>query len=215
MNFFKSSIKNSIIVLITLILSTGSFLLLKDTSFVNPVFSFNKPEVIETVKDIRADVQPELTVDQSVEKFKEIDLGKPVRLSIPRLMVNVAVADGEYKAGEWTLADDKAFYATMTKKVNEPSGHTLIYGHNIPAVFWNTKDLRDGDKMVVYTDKGNIAEFTYTGSELVLPTHIEIFNYNGEPRVTLLTCNGWLNGKLDEYRRLMYFKFDKVISEQV
>lgn len=129
------------------------------------------------------------------------DYGKPVKLSIPRLNINLAIANGGIVNNDWELSEDKAHYALMTSKPNPTEGNTLIYGHNTSRVFWRTKDLKAGDTLIIETDAGKVIEYSFSSYDLVVPTDLSVFQYQGKPRVTLLTCNGWN----DKYRKLMYF----------
>lgn len=137
------------------------------------------------------------------------DFGNPVSVSIPRVKVNVVIIDGTYINNEWALSEDKAHYAVMTNKPNDKQGNTLVYGHNNPKVFWNTKDLLPGDRMTIKTDKGYTLEYVFNSFELVVPTDTSVFKYQGKPRMTLLTCNGWN----DQFRKLMYFNFLEATKE--
>lgn len=140
---------------------------------------------------------------------EEVVRGKPVRLRIPRLGVDVAVADGVYHEATqtWTLSGDRAHYAVMTPQPSNLPGNTLVYGHNTRRVLAATDDIRAGDSLIVKTDNGHALTYTYTGDSLVDPSDTEFLRETpGAPTLTLLTCDG----PLFEKRRLMSFALTEV-----
>lgn len=143
----------------------------------------------------------------TVSARSEFTQDTPIRLKIPRIGVNVPVVPGTYDKKTWDLSPDSALYATDTVLPNNQSGNTLIYGHHTSGIFLKTDDLHEGDKLYVFTGGNRIFVYTYTSSAVVVPTDTSIFYYQGEPQITLLTCNGFF----DTYRRLMFFRFDKVV----
>jgi len=134
--------------------------------------------------------------------------GKPSRILIPSLSLDLAVADGSYNPDTkaWTLSNDKAHYALPSVQPNNDAGNTLIYGHAQKQVFAGLTGLKPGDQATVTTDNGYRFTYTYTATEAVKPTNVDIFAYAGSPRLTLQTCSGswWQN------RQFYYFDFTSV-----
>lgn len=130
--------------------------------------------------------------------------GKPVRIVMPRLGIDLEVLTGGYNinASEWFVAGVVANYAENTAYANNKQDKTLIYGHWTAKVFGNTKNLVAGDIAFVYTDNGHIFKYSYSHNQLVMPTDVGIFNeFKGKPGLVLMTCDGtWAQN-----RRLMYF----------
>jgi LPXTG-site transpeptidase (sortase) family protein len=146
--------------------------------------------------------------------FSNIDtnsyiFGIPISLTIPRLNIHLTIISGVYNSSNqtWTLTPDKAQYWQLSSPVNNRSGNTISYGHDTQTVFYYTKDLKIGDMLIINTSNNHKFIYVYQSSRLVLPTDTSIYNYNGKPQITLLTCNGID----DKYRRLMYFNFSQVI----
>jgi LPXTG-site transpeptidase (sortase) family protein len=147
---------------------------------------------------------PAVPVAPAPQSEEEIIRGKPVRLHIPRLGVDLAVADGVYHEATqtWTLSGDSAHYAVMTPQPSNLPGNTLVYGHNTRRVLAATEDIRTGDSLVIKTDNGHTLTYVYTGDNLVNPSDTEFLSQTpGTPTLTLLTCDG----PLFEKRRLMSF----------
>lgn len=136
--------------------------------------------------------------------------GKPLKIMIPSLDIDLNIIDGTYNKDSktWTLSPDKAQYAIITPLPNNKSGNTLIYGHNTNQVFYSTEDLKIGDEVFITTDNSLIFVYKYKKSSLIDPTDVSIFGYSGPSQLTLLTCNGFFNTK----RKLFYFEFEKVIE---
>jgi LPXTG-site transpeptidase (sortase) family protein len=129
--------------------------------------------------------------------------GKPVRLQVPSLGIDLAVADGAYNQadGSWTLSKDKAHFALPSAPANNEAGNTLVYGHYRKEVFESLHTIQPGATAVITTDNGYTFTYIYTRTETVEPTATEIFGYQGAPRLTLQTCTGrWF-----EHRQFFYF----------
>jgi LPXTG-site transpeptidase (sortase) family protein len=130
--------------------------------------------------------------------------GKPVRVVIPRIGLDVGVVDGVYYPASkvWSVAHDQANYATNTALINNKQGATLIYGHWYDWVFGKTRDLKAGDVAYVYTDTNHLFKYTYSGDTAVNPSDTEVFGQlPSEKGLVLMTCEGtWAQD-----RRLMTF----------
>lgn len=154
-------------------------------------------------------VQIEKTANPTQSASTVLVVGKPTRVVIPRIGIDLPVIDGIYdpKTQSWSLTSNKAQFATVTSPSNNQTGDTLLYGHNTAEVFYQTANLVVGDRLLIYTDNNHVFEYTYTSSKTTTPTDTSIFSYTGKPQVTLLTCNGWFSS----YRRLMFFAFTSVL----
>jgi LPXTG-site transpeptidase (sortase) family protein len=130
--------------------------------------------------------------------------GKPIRLIIPSLKMDLAVIDGFYDktTGKWTLDRVNTHFATLSKQPNSEAGNTLIYGHAIAPVFERLHNIKPGANVIIFTDNGHRLVYRYQGNETVDPANTSIFDYKGKPRLTLQTCTGfWF-----ENRQFFYFE---------
>ncbi len=134
--------------------------------------------------------------------------GTPIRIAVPSLAIDLPVEAGNYDVttNAWTIANKKAFYATLTSLPNNYEGNTLIYGHNNWSVFKPLHSIAPDAELLVYSDNGYIFHYTYRQSERVIPTDTTIFNYEGPPALTLQTCDGTWN----EVRQMFSFDFASV-----
>lgn len=131
--------------------------------------------------------------------------GRPVRVIIPSVNINVAIEEGNYfkETKSWNVSKTSAHFANQTSLPNNQENNTLIYGHNSTNIFGKTKDLKQGDKLYLETDNNLVFEYQYTDQLKTKPTDISVFAYQGPPRLTLLTCTGFLNKE----RMFMFFEF--------
>lgn len=118
--------------------------------------------------------------------------GKPTRLVIPTLNIDIAIIDGVYDAVSktWTLSNDKAQYAMMTPQPNNQAGNTFIYGHAKPAVFAKLPKLELGAKVMLYSENGHVFTYIYRSAYETSPNDSSLFDYQGAPILTLQTCSG-------------------------
>lgn len=118
--------------------------------------------------------------------------GKPIRIVIPTLSIDLTVIDGFYntKSKSWTLSSEKAQYATLTPYANNKQGNTFIYGHNNKKVFARLNKIQSGDKVTVYTDSGHMFTYIFKSALETNPYDDSLFHYIGPPILTLQTCSG-------------------------
>lgn len=132
------------------------------------------------------------------EQTPELIVGKPTRLHIPSLDIDLNVVDGSYDANthSWTLSTDKAHYALPSMQPNNAHGNTLIYGHNRKEVFARLPNIAPGAKAYVTTSNGYKFTYEYNSSKTVDPTNVDIFAYEGAPQLTVQTCTGtWFQNR--------------------
>jgi len=134
--------------------------------------------------------------------------GKPVRIVMPELGIDVPVVNGYYISAQkgWYVAPAAGTYATNTSPINNTGGTTLIYGHWFSYVFGNTKNIKPGDTAIVYTDNNHIFQYRFTSEVTVNPSDIQVFSHlGGKPTLKVLTCGGtWAQN-----RRIMTFDLVK------
>jgi LPXTG-site transpeptidase (sortase) family protein len=136
--------------------------------------------------------------------------GKPTQIIIPSLQLEVGIRDGNYdsKSQSWTLSRDSSYFATASVLPNNKSGMTIIYGHNDSNIFGKINQLKIGDIIYLQTENDLIFKYKLTNIEDVLPDNTQIFNYLGEPMLTIITCSG----SFDQTRKQMMFEMMVVLS---
>lgn len=118
--------------------------------------------------------------------------GRPSRLQILSLGIDLVVADGRYneKTKTWTLSKDKAHYAIGTPPLNNKEGNTFIYGHNRKEVFQKLSRIKKGAEVVVTADNGKQFVYQFVSAYETHPNDDTLFSYEGPPILTLQTCSG-------------------------
>jgi len=138
-------------------------------------------------------VTPPVVVAESIQVATDILSGYPIRISIPSLVLDLAVIDGIYdwQSQTWTLSSDKAHFATLTTLPNNQEGNTFIYGHARHQVFASLSELEIGATATITTDNG--LHFTYRLQYVTEtdPNDDSLFSYEGPPILTLQTCSGF------------------------
>lgn len=139
----------------------------------------------------------------SAEEKHEFVEGVPTRVYIPATGADVSVVDGNYEetTDSWNVSNTQAQFASITKQSNNKEGLTFIYAHDTNSLFGSIKDLNPGDIVYVETSNGRLFEYKYESKQEVKPDNVEIFNYEGDPQLTLATCSGLFNEK----RTLVHF----------
>jgi LPXTG-site transpeptidase (sortase) family protein len=143
-----------------------------------------------------------------VDPPAQVVSGKPVRIQIPALHIDLQVAEGRYnkQTNSWTLSNDKAHYAVNTPLANNAEGNTFIYGHNRKAVFSTLNRIKAGDEAIVTTDNGHRFTYKFRSAYETNPTDNSLFDYKGAPILTVQTCSGlWYQN-----RQLFTFNFENV-----
>lgn len=143
----------------------------------------------------------------STESSKE-ESGKPSRVQIPSLGIDLSVAEGRYNenAKTWTLSKDKAHYAVNTPELNNTGGNTFIYGHNRKEVFQKLTRIKKGAEIVVIAKNGKQFIYHFANAYETHPNDDSLFKYEGAPILTLQTCSGmWFQN-----RQLFTFTFTEV-----
>ena len=186
---------------IPLIIKAVSFHVIILTALFVTIQLNSKPIVAATVEPVRSLVTAKPTPIE-----KQIITGKPISIAVARLAINLPIHNGTYddKTGQWSLSDDAAYFATITKQPNDQSGNTFIYGHNTQRIFAPLSQLVKGDTVTIKTANGHTFTYSYTGDTFVPPDLTSVLYDNpASPRLTIMTCEGvW-----SQARRLMYFNF--------
>jgi LPXTG-site transpeptidase (sortase) family protein len=149
-------------------------------------------------------------VVSDARQVKPITAGKPVKIIIPGLGIDLPVDEGFYNASNasWTLSGYHAQFAMLSYYANDTQGNTFIYGHNNKFVFGPIKNISPNSDAMVYTDNGHVFSYIFEQTYAVTPDNTSVFTYQGPSILTIQTCSGNWN----EQRQMYTFKFKKVIS---
>lgn len=162
--------------------------------------------VVMTPPPVQAAVQERF--GSSTPRVVKALSGMPNRIVVSGVGIDLPVDVGTYDpaSGEWTVSDDRAYFADNSVPVNDNNGVTLIYGHARWGVFGALPDLKPGATADVYTDNGRVFHYQYQSQRQVNPGDVSVFRVSGPPTLTLQTCAGsW-----DMYRAMYSFVFTGV-----
>jgi LPXTG-site transpeptidase (sortase) family protein len=122
---------------------------------------------------------PALEISETVQIVAE---GEPVaRLSIPRLDVDVVVAEGS--------ADDvlrRAVGRLETSARPGDNGNIVLAGHR-DTFFRPLEHILEGDRIVLESAAG-ARTYVVEWTKVVDPTAVEVLEDSGQPELTLVTC---------------------------
>ncbi|HOV29740.1 MAG TPA: sortase [Candidatus Dojkabacteria bacterium] len=113
----------------------------------------------------------------------------PDRIVIEKLNLDLPVTPVELQNGTWEVKPNVANYALGTDLIKESGGNVGIYGHALKGIFLNIKDLKPGDRIILYSNQRK-AIYQVTQSSIVLPEQVDVFHTTSKPTVTLVTCDG-------------------------
>jgi LPXTG-site transpeptidase (sortase) family protein len=133
--------------------------------------------------------------------------GKPVRILIPALSIDLPIVDGVYDTTNnvWSVSGTSANYATNTPLINNKGSRTVIYGHAVTDILGKLPNIKKGDIAYIYTDNGHIFQYKYTSSEVVAPQDTSVFTHlKGSPGIYVMTCDGLWSSE----RRIALFNLE-------
>lgn len=136
--------------------------------------------------------------------------GKPIKLNIPSLGMDLDIVPGEYNPATrtWNVSTTKVHYATMTPLPNNLEGNTFLYGHYRKNIFANLHTIKANETAIVTTDNGHVFYYQLSGVRTVDPTDTHgVFDYQGAPILTIQTCTGLFYEK----RQLFTFNLQRVV----
>jgi len=148
----------------------------------------------------------------------EVKAEIPLRLMIPSIQVDAPIetvtttAEGNLATPIQHPWDDAGWYSPGT--LPGQMGSAVIDGHlnrpgGAPAVFWNLKQLRIGDAVLVFTSTGITHHFHITRVAAYQPQDApmeEIFGNTNGRYLNLITCAGvWVASQGQTTQRLIVF----------
>lgn len=120
-------------------------------------------------------------------------LQDPVRLSLPRLNINLDIKPGVYNAQSktWTLDRTNAFAMTPWQQGGQTFPATpVIYGHDIPAVFMHLNGVATDELLMVTQANGKTYTLKYVGDVKVRPHDDSVLRTYQANTILLMTCTG-------------------------
>lgn len=127
---------------------------------------------------------------------------QPVKISIPTLGRTLDVTGGHYVNNRWTVSEAGVSFLT-TSALPGQTGNSVFYGHNRTKILGGLPNIKNGDSIFVNTQSGNMFEYIVFETETVKPTKVEILSQTKDKRLTIYTCEGFLDqARFVAYARL-------------
>lgn len=132
------------------------------------------------------------------------------RIVIPAINVDTVVKYVPFSGSTWLIGGLKQEVAWMGD-TSWPGlgGNTGLAGHvdlvdGSPGPFWNLKQLKPGDQVIVYTQQ-KVYTYRVREQRVVPDTDLSVIAPTEKPQITLITCTDW-NTELRTYlQRLIVF----------
>lgn len=124
---------------------------------------------------------------EAITKTQDVDI--PVEIIIPSIQIDLKVEPGQIKDGVWQISQSEATFLAGSAAPGE-SGNTVIYGHNLKAIFGNLPYLSIGQKIIVKTKSGKTYNYIASQKYFVGPDRVDLVSPASEEELTIYTCYG-------------------------
>ncbi len=147
------------------------------------------------------------------------------RISIPRFAVDApVVVRGVDGNGVMLTPDGPTDVAWYDFSARPGFGSNAVFSGHVdyinygPAVFWNLKDLEQGDIIEVALQDGTVYEYSISTREQVSanlsPEEIgRIVGQTDQEVITLITCGGTFDASLGQYDERVIVRAERVLEE--
>jgi LPXTG-site transpeptidase (sortase) family protein len=118
----------------------------------------------------------------------------PVRIRIPSIGVDVPIIGSRIIDGEWQTTTQGVSYLE-TSPIPGFVGNSILYGHNWPVLLGNLPKISVGDKIIVSYLPNHTETFTVGLTARVSPKQVSILANTTDRRITIYTCDGFLDSE--------------------
>lgn len=118
----------------------------------------------------------------------------PERIIIPKLEIDLPVAEAKVVKGYWEVFTDSAGFGLGSSYPSDVTGNQVIFAHAREGLFLPLRGAKIGQKVIVLTSS---KWYAYTISDIkeVSPTQTEVIAPTQDPILTLYTCSGFADSK--------------------
>jgi sortase A len=145
---------------------------------------------------------------------------RPNRLVIPRIDVDAHVVtlgmDSNGVMESPATPTDVGWYNFTAKPGEESnavfSGHVDYHDYG-PAVFWDLRNVEDGDLIEVYGDNGDVLRYEVVSSNLYPANDAPVSEIIGpaqQDTVTIITCGGTFDSTIRQYSHRLVVRAERV-----
>ena len=124
----------------------------------------------------------------------------PMHIALPAIDVSLPVVEGTYDhtADQWSVRDGAANFALVSHTPSEQNGVTFIYGHARDNAFGRLSQLENHASAIITDTHGAVFEYRLdeTQTREYQPDDTSLLRHlDGQPRLILMTCDGWMSEK--------------------
>ncbi len=117
----------------------------------------------------------------------------PVRVIIPKSDIDLKVIPAKIVDGYWETSETYASYGEGSGTPGQHS-NTVIFAHARAGLFYNLKDIKNGDSIYVFT-KNKWYSYKVNKIAAVYPNQKEAIEPTKKETLTLYTCTGYNDEK--------------------
>ena len=118
----------------------------------------------------------------------------PVRFVIKDLGIDLPIFESEIFEGEWEDTKEGISYL-KTSPLPGDVGNTIMYGHNWENVLKNLRHISKDSKIEITFSDGQVRTFVFNDKFDVTTDQIHILDQSNYPKLTIYTCDNFLDSK--------------------
>lgn len=130
-----------------------------------------------------------LSFDRAPQAVTASTLGKPIQLEIPSLNIDLSVEEAVIKDGVWQISPKNVSHLA-TSAVPGQGGNIVVYGHNKASILGRLRSIKEGEKIYLKNQTGEIFPYVVEKTVIVNPDDIQYVEKKNEEVLTLYTCTG-------------------------
>ena len=133
-----------------------------------------------------------LAVKEGKEQVGMADL-VPKRMMIGD-KINISLDEAALIGNKWTVSPVNGTYLINSARLGEV-GNMIIYGHNRKQILGNLRQLKGGDRIVLYDAAGKTWPYRVVKTLTINPAEAFWLQNTDTPMLTVYTCTGLLDSK--------------------
>lgn len=118
----------------------------------------------------------------------------PLKIAIPSLDIALKIVPAKYINGNFQTITDGISYLDSTP-IPGDKGNSILYGHNWTSLLGSLPKIKTGDEIKIVLTNGQTKTFVVKFTTTVDPSQTQILAESSDSRITIYTCNGFLDSK--------------------
>ena len=125
---------------------------------------------------------------------QDISSLQPIGIKIDSINLSLSIIPSEINDNKWE-ASTKGISYLRTSVIPGDKGNSILYGHNWPNLLGSLKRVKPGQEIVVIYNDNSRRSFEVEYLMSVSPSETSILEKSEDNRITLYTCDGFLDSK--------------------